>query len=269
MLVVSRNENDRIVFPQLGISVEVIQLNRSKVKLGIDAPKSIRVLRHELLDGETDSAIDPSVLDIAEKMSKHELANQLNAAMLKLQLAAKMLEMGESQQGLERLTAGIADLNVIESGKKTLSTESPTPLKSAKDSVHKPRVLLVDDDDNERTLMSSYLSYRGLEVRQACDGMEALYELSSDQKPDVVLLDMNMPRMDGRTTVHRIRTSSQHRKVPVFAVTGESIEDCGIEIGHDGVNGWFQKPVEAEQIVSAIQSCFDPTYGGSPIARGI
>ena len=264
MLVVTRNENDRIVFPQLGISVEVIQLNRSKVKLGVQAPRSVRIVRHELIEGEQSVELsEKSAIDVATNLVKHEVANNLNRAMLKLQLAARMLESGDSDQGLERLTAGIAELNALEQGHQL---PAPQPVVSQQSSVvcqsdsYKSRqlnVLIVDDDANERSLMASYLRHRGLGVRQACDGLEALYTLSNEDKPDVVLLDMNMPRMDGMTTVKRIRTCSQHRDVPVFAVTGQTASDCGIEIGEGGVTGWFQKPIEAEQIVSAIQSCFE------------
>lgn len=265
MLVVTRNENDRIVFPQLGISVEVVQLNRSKVKLGVEAPRSVRIVRHELLEGEDAPAVatgEGSPIDVATKLVQHQVANNLNRAMLKLQLAAKMLEAGQSDVGLERLTAGIADLSALEQGKPLPKNSSPEPPITSKveqsegRSTRQLNVLIVDDDANERSLLASYLKHRGLDVRQAGDGLEALYTLSSKEKPDVVLLDMNMPRMDGQTTVQRIRNCSQHRDVPVFAVTGETASDCGIEIGNGGVTGWFQKPIEAEQIVSAIQSCF-------------
>ena len=266
MLVVARNENDRIVFPQLGISVEVIQLNRSQVKLGIEAPRSVRVIRDELLEKEeasSSSNAEEAAIDIATRMAKHDFSNKLNRAMLKLQLAAKMLEKGESNPGLERLTSGIADLSALEQGKSLPETKSDSTANSLNASQENPNtsrqlnVLIVDDDANERSLLASYLRHRGLGVNQASDGMEALYTLSGDEKPDVVLLDMNMPRMNGQTTVRRIRDCSQHRDVPVFAVTGESMTDCGIEIGANGVTAWFQKPIEAEQLVSAIQSCFD------------
>jgi len=264
MLVVTRNENDRIVFPQLGISVEVVQVSRSKVKLGVEAPRSVRVVRHELLDGENAIAklnAQKASVDVETRMANHEVSNKLNRAMLKLQLAAKMLESGNSNAGLERLTAGIADLSALELGESLpeatfkLSAEPATVDRTPPASTRQLNVLIVDDDANERSLLASYLRHRGLGVNQACDGMEALYTLSSAEKPDVVLLDMNMPRMDGPTTVRRIRDCSQHRDVPVFAVTGESASNCGIEIGNNGVTGWFQKPIEAEQIVSAIQGC--------------
>ena len=265
MLVVSRNENDRIVFPQLGISVEVIQVSRTKVKLGVEAPRSIRVLRHEIADKEPASLLSPETTDTASKLITHDHRNKLNGAMLKLQLAAKLLESGEVSKGLERLTAGIADLNILESGSQIAKTEGegqlakefePIPQKNVQTTDRDVNVLIVDDDDNERVLLASYLRECGLDVDQASNGMEALYSLSNKTRPDVVLLDMNMPEMDGRATVSRIRNSSQHREVPVFAVTGESFEECGIEIGKNGVTQWFQKPIEAEEIVSAIKECF-------------
>ncbi|QDT12356.1 response regulator [Stieleria marina] len=265
MLVLSRGENDRIVFPSLGISVEVLKMKGSKVAIGIDAPQHIRVVRHELLQA-SDAYPDQSVDAEVNQMRQHELRNEINRATLKLQIAAKLFENGETSEGLAAMAKGIAELcalgtDVATQENQVSETAAPylcdgeSTVFAKSNAPNGGKVLLVDDDDNERTLMASYLNRCGLHVDQASDGLKAIYALSSNIQPDVVLLDMNMPNLNGRETIKQIRACSPRPNVPVFAVTAEPIETSGVSIDENGVTGWFQKPVQIDQIVSAIQQC--------------
>lgn len=265
MLVLSRGENDRIVFPALGISVEVLKVKGSRASLGIDAPKSVRIVRDELMPQDVDWKAHASEDSVA---LRHQLRNEINGATLKLQLASKLFSAGKIDQGLATLAAGIAELSAINTDSdadavapppahQVASTPADYTVTGETDMAtsERPRVLLVDDDDNERTLMASYLRRCGLHVEEASDGLKALYALSNKQTPDVVLLDMNMPNLNGSETIQRIRACSPHPNVPVFAVTGEAMETTGVTISNDGVTGWFQKPVQVDQIVDAIEDC--------------
>lgn len=258
MLVLSRGPNDRIVFPSLGISVEVLKINGSRAALGIDAPKDIRVIRHELLDEEENSY---RKTETNGKNPVHEVRNQVNRATLKLQLAARFFASGQTDKGLASMSEGMTELGAIDQGvEQDLKPAGEMTLAEAKstftiDNPDSRRVLLVDDDANERTLMASYLRHCGLDVEEASDGLKALYALTQPTLPDVVLLDMNMPNLDGPATVQRIRQCSAHPNVPVFAVTGQPIEETGLTISDEGVTGWFQKPVQVDQIVAAIHGC--------------
>lgn len=266
MLVLSRGKNDRIVFPSLGISIEVTKVNGSRASLGIEAPKHIRVLRHELMDGETAEEFagfgSDSGLDEAKRI-QHEHRNKINRAALRLQLAAKMLSRGDNDTALANMLAGIAELNTINEAspsaamktgqEMTLAEAKATFTCDANEDSH--RVLLVDDDVNERALMSSYLRRCGLTVDEAGDGLQALYTLSKTKQPDVILMDMNMPNLDGKGTIERIRQFSVNPTIPVFAVTAEPMEDTGITISDEGVTGWFRKPVQVDEIVDAIELC--------------
>ncbi len=255
MLVLSRGPNDRIVFPALGISIEVLKVSGARTSLGVSAPKDIRVVRHELLE---EQAIETADATSPEVIARHELRNQINRATLKLQLAAKFFAAGHVDEGLANMSAGMAELSLINEGssvKQKAAGEMSLAEAKATFTVDKPnagRVLLVDDDANERSLMASYLTRCGLEVDQASDGLKAMYALTKKTPPDVILMDMNMPNLDGPSTVHRIRKCSVHPNVPVFAVTGQSIEETGLTIGVDGVTAYFQKPVQVDEIVTAI-----------------
>lgn len=267
MLVLSRGENDRIVFPSLGISVEVLRVSGSRTSLGIDAPKSIRVVRHELLEEEQHAAMkaahaqaDATAAEQAKQ--RHEFRNQINRATLKLQLASKLFAKGEIELGLTHMTAGMAELSEISQSadnQRPSGPAEPLSLAEAKATFHNSNsgklVLLVDDDDNERALMASYLQRCGIEVIEARDGLMAIYELSGVRQPDVILMDLNMPNLGGRETIEQIRKCSRVPDVPVFAVTAEPMDSSGITISAEGVSGWFQKPVQVDRIVDAIERC--------------
>lgn len=269
MLVLSRGENDRIVFPSLGISIEVLKVARRKASIGIEAPRDIRIVRDELSVYEDCSPEEMTSRDL-RKSESHRLRNRVNSATLKLQLAAKYLKLGKLDEGLADMMEAIAELSVIEGDSESPTSADQMTLSEAKATFDEPnrinaehdglaegksnrRILLVDDDANERTLLASYLTKCGIDVKQASDGLNALYALSHAKPMDAVLLDMNMPNLDGKSTVHQIRTCSTQRDIPVFGVTGQSIDQAGLVIGDQGVNGWFQKPVNAEEIAETIE----------------
>src|SRR5205085_8039626 len=84
------------------------------------------------------------------------------------------------------------------------------------------KALVVEDDTNERELLAGFLRMAGLDVVTAGDGADALDHLRGAPLPDVVLLDMVLPRCDGPETIRAIRHDPQLRGVRIFAVTGHS-----------------------------------------------
>jgi CheY-like chemotaxis protein len=80
-----------------------------------------------------------------------------------------------------------------------------------------------------------------------------MVQLAQPLRPDVVLLDMKMPRFDGPKTVAAIRENPDYQALRIFAVTGTDRGDTALELGPAGVNRWFRKPIDPEQLVHAIQ----------------
>jgi DNA-binding response OmpR family regulator len=115
------------------------------------------------------------------------------------------------------------------------------------------RALLVEDNNNEAELLAGYLRSFHFNVSVARDGAHALeYLACHDQKPDVVLLDMNMPRMDGKTAIFEMRSNPENEGLKIFAVTGMSQEEAGIGTGCWGVDRWFTKPIRPDVLVSEM-----------------
>ncbi len=113
------------------------------------------------------------------------------------------------------------------------------------------KILVVDDEPAFVRMVSSYLSHNGYEVLTAGDGQEALRLLFA-HKPDLVLLDVMMPKMDGWQTCSRIREISD---VPIVIVTGEQKSESDIVYGLDhGADGYFIKPVGNKELVARLKA---------------
>ena len=241
MLVLSRRSNEQIVFPSLGISVSVERIDSRRVRLGIDAPPEVPVLRHELLEAGSDySQCSPA----AHPKRDHELRNRLNAVTVRLHLLQRQFELGAVSNTEDAIEATLRELQTMEDMLAT-NTESP---------VEKPRALIVDDCRNESELLAEYLRTFDYEVFTVENGVECLEFLASQTRPDVILLDMNMPRMDGKAAIRRIRENPAHDGIKVFAVSGVSQEAACIETGPRGVNHWFTKPIQPNELVEEMKS---------------
>ncbi len=239
MLVLSRGAQDKVLFPKLGISVEILRIANKRVRLGITAPKDVKVVREELLA----SLFSAESVNISEQV-EHELMTKVSSANQLLHLATKQLESDNVADAMRTLSEALRHFDQIENANE--------PVQPAKSDSSLRRALLVDDDNNERELLAGYLRLTGFEVTEADDGLRALYRLSERVAPDVVLLDMNMPGMDGHSTLQRIRESGIHSRIPVIAVSGSNPEDVGVEIGPLGVDRWYRKPVNPQKLVEQI-----------------
>jgi DNA-binding response OmpR family regulator len=111
------------------------------------------------------------------------------------------------------------------------------------------KALLVEDDRNERELLAGFLRMSGLEVDTAGDGGDALDYLRSHDRPDVILLDMGLPRVDGPTTVREIRRDPAWAGLKVFGVTGRLPDEFDLENGPAGIDRWFHKPLDPSALV--------------------
>ncbi|WP_420465281.1 response regulator [Panacagrimonas sp.] len=114
------------------------------------------------------------------------------------------------------------------------------------------RILAVDDSASMRQMVAFTLKSAGFDVAEAEDGQAAL-ELAQAQKFNLVLADVNMPRMDGITLVRNLRTLADYKFTPLLMLTTESTPEKKMEGKAAGATGWLVKPFNPEQLVATVQ----------------
>jgi two-component system chemotaxis response regulator CheY len=112
-------------------------------------------------------------------------------------------------------------------------------------------ILAVDDSASMRQMVRFTLEGAGYEVVQAADGVEAL-DFARTRGVDLVLTDVNMPRMDGITLVKELRALSTYKFTPMLVLTTESGSETKQRGKQAGATGWIVKPFNPEQLLNTI-----------------
>lgn len=121
----------------------------------------------------------------------------------------------------------------------------------------RPLVLVVDDQASLRRLVRVNLELDGCEVVEAVDGVDCL-ERARARRPDLVTLDIVMPRMDGIETVTQLRTDPMLRDVPVVMVTTSSQPSDLARARIAGADGYLTKPYDPDELVATVRRLLRP-----------
>jgi len=128
----------------------------------------------------------------------------------------------------------------------------PTDAKKA----DRPRVLLVDDYPDAREMYAEYLEFSGFEVVEAENGMEAL-ERAVEASPDIILMDLSLPVMDGWEATRRLKADKRTAPIPVVALTGHALAGISEGAKKAGCDAFVTKPCLPEDLVKEIRKILD------------
>ena len=116
----------------------------------------------------------------------------------------------------------------------------------------RPRVLLVDDYPDAREMYSEYLEFCGFDVVEAANGIEAL-ERAADAAPDIILMDLSLPVMDGWEATRRLKADKRTASIPVVALTGHALAGISEGARNAGCDAFVTKPCLPEDLVKEIR----------------
>jgi two-component system cell cycle response regulator DivK len=116
----------------------------------------------------------------------------------------------------------------------------------------RPRVLLVDDYPDAREMYTEYLKFSGFDVVEAGNGMEAL-QRAMDEAPDIILMDLSLPVMDGWEATRRLKANRQTASIPVIALTGHALAGISEAAKRAGCDAFVTKPCLPEDLVREIK----------------
>jgi CheY-like chemotaxis protein len=113
------------------------------------------------------------------------------------------------------------------------------------------KVLVVEDTDDDLAMVSKILGFHGIQVYVARDGAQCM-DMLYDVQPDLVIMDLAMPGMDGWQTLAAIRADARFAGLPVVAATAYYNTDMGDEAHNAGFDAYFQKPLNPRSLVQHL-----------------
>ena len=125
----------------------------------------------------------------------------------------------------------------------------------------KTKILLVEDNEQNRYLATFLLEQRGYEVIHAASGPRGL-ELAASARPDLVLLDIQLPGMDGHAVASAIKSDPALKLIPIVAVTSYAMAGDREKVFAAGAEGYIEKPIDPETFVDEVERFLAPAQRG-------
>lgn len=114
-----------------------------------------------------------------------------------------------------------------------------------------PKILIVEDDVMIRDVLTRHLEIEGYDVINAIDGVEGVHRARVN-RPDLIIMDMGLPRLNGWQATDRIRSMPMTRNIPIIALTAFALKEDRIRCLEVGCNEYEPKPVEFSRLLSKI-----------------
>ena len=115
------------------------------------------------------------------------------------------------------------------------------------------KILIVEDNEENWDMLSRRLKRRGFDVVVACDGLAGV-EMARSESPDLILMDMNLPGIDGWEATRRIRNTPEISSVAIIAVTAHGMAGDRDKVREAGCDAHHPKPVELTELLTQIEA---------------
>lgn len=115
------------------------------------------------------------------------------------------------------------------------------------------KVLLVEDNEMNRDMLSRRLARNGYEVVMAVDGQQAV-TMAGSERPDIILMDMSLPVIDGWEATRRVKADPATQKIPVIALTAHAMAEDESKARNAGCDDFDTKPVDIQRLLGKIKA---------------
>jgi len=115
------------------------------------------------------------------------------------------------------------------------------------------RILLVEDNEMNRDMLSRRLERKGHEIAIAVDGQQAI-DFATTQKPQLILMDMSLPVIDGWEATRRLKADAQTKSIPIIALTAHAMAEDERKAREAGCDDYDTKPVELPRLLEKIEA---------------
>lgn len=120
-----------------------------------------------------------------------------------------------------------------------------------------PKILLVEDNEMNRDMLSRRLVRNGYEVTIAVDGQQGI-DMAASERPDIILMDMSLPVIDGWEATRRVRANDTTRKIPIIALTAHAMAGDREKAIEAGCDDYDTKPVEITRLLGKVAALLKP-----------
>ncbi|GAB4183178.1 MAG: hypothetical protein Fur006_19880 [Coleofasciculaceae cyanobacterium] len=253
--LVTRNEQSSIPHSPFPIPHSQIQISICDTGIGITEDKLDRIFEFfEQVEGSTSREYGGTGLGLAitkQLVELHQGEMKVESTIGQGSRFTFTLPISQSQvESIPRLAA-IQEPIIHSSLETQLITTNPPPTTNNNQTL---KILIVDDEPVNRQVLVNHLSLQNYEIIQATNGEEALATIENGFKPDLILLDVMMPRMTGYEVTQRLRERFPPTEVPILLLTAKTqVTDlvCGLEVG---ANDYLTKPISKDELLARIKT---------------
>ncbi len=199
---------------------------------------------------------DGGTLSLVGRVTSHSVDRDSTAVGKPVSVAVRLLDFAEHRPAIERFIAA---------RRAGAPAVAPAPAASARRALD---VVIVDDDAGFRDSIAAILRQRGDQVRETGDGLEALSACLS-QPPDLLLSDVQMPRMDGWQLLRLLRARSSLVQVPIVLLTTLTSDEARLEGYRLGVDDYIGKPVDGGELLARVDRIVARAQQLSPNRQGL